>query len=67
MNTSIPTQVPQDAEKEIDIMLVQIEEMMANIRRNREEGSQIVAEGEVIRQSNAEALKKLGETIARWK
>jgi len=67
MNTSIPTQVPQDIEKEIDIMFAQIEEMMANIRRNREEGAQIMAEADEIRKSNAQAWKKLDETMARWK
>jgi hypothetical protein len=51
----------------MDIMFAQIEVMMANIRRNREEGAKIVAEGEPLRRSNAEALKKLGEIIARWK
>lgn len=67
MNTSIPTQVPQDVEKEMDIMFAQIEEMMANIRRNREEGAKIVAEGEAIRQSNDLARKELDEIIARWR
>jgi len=67
MNASIPTEIPQDIEKDIDNMLAQINEILVDIRRDREEGAQIVAEGEAIRQSNAEALKKLDETLARLK
>ncbi len=67
MNTSIPSEVPKDFEKEIDAMLAGIEEMLANIRRNREEGAIIMAEADAIRADNALALKRLDETIARWK
>ena len=67
MNASIPTEVPQDIEKEIDTMLVGIQEMLTNIRRNREEGAKIMAEGAAIREDNARRAKELDETIARWK
>jgi len=67
MNTSIPTQVPQDVEKEMDIMFAQIEEMMANIRHNREEGAQIMAEARQISEQNDLARRELDEIIARWK
>jgi len=67
MNTSLPTEIPQDVEKEMDIMFAQIEEMMVNIRRNREEGAQIMAEARQISEQNDLARKELDKIIARWK
>lgn len=67
MNTSIPTEVPQNVEHEIDVLFAGIDEMMANIRRNREEGAKIMAEAEAIRASNVQKAKELDERIARWK
>lgn len=67
MNTSIPTEVPQDIEREMDIMFAQIEEMMANIRRNREEGEKIMAESHLIAQQNAHDLEELRQRVTRMK
>ena len=67
MNTSIPNEAPKDYEKEIDAMLAGIVEMLANIRRNREEGAVIMAEADAIRADNAIAAKRLDDMIARWK
>lgn len=72
MNSSIPTEVPQtevpqNVEHEIDMMLAGINEMLVNIRRNREEGAKIMAEADVIRESNVQKAKELDERIARWK
>lgn len=67
MNASIPTEVPQNVEKEIDVMLAGIEEVLANIRYNREEGQKIMAEADAIRESNVLAAKELDEMIVRWK
>lgn len=67
MNSSIPVEVPQNVEQEIDVMLTGINEMLANIRRNREEGAKIMAEAAAIREDNVRKAKELDERIARWK
>lgn len=67
MNSSIPTEVPQDIEKEMDVLFARIEEKMAQIRRDREEGAQIMAEGRRIAEQNSRDLEELGRRIARLK
>ncbi len=65
MNTLVPTDVPQNVEHEMDILFARIDEKMANIRRLREEGEEIMRESRQISQSNRRELEELGERIAR--
>jgi glutamyl-tRNA reductase len=65
MNASIPTEVPQDIEKEMDVLFARIDEMMTNIRRNREEGQKIMAQSREIAEQNVRDLKELRQRIAR--
>ena len=67
MNQSIPTELPKDMEREMDVLFALIEEKMANIRRTREEGEEIMRESRIIAASNRRALEELGERISRWK
>ena len=66
MNPSIEAP-PQNIEQELDILMARIEEKMNHIRRDREEGEEIMKEARKIAQSNAHALEELGEIIARIK
>ncbi len=65
MNASIPTEVPENVEREIAVLLARIDEMMGQIRRDREEGEEIMRESREIAKSNRRALEELGEMIAR--
>ena len=65
MNASIPVEVPEDVEQEIAALFGRMDEMMAQIRRDREEGEQIMQQSRQIAQSNARSLAELGEMIAR--
>lgn len=57
----------ENIEKEMDILLARIEEKMNQIRRDREDGEEIMKEARKIAQSNSHALEELGEIIARIK
>ncbi len=64
MNPTVDSST-QTIEQEMDILMARIEEKMNHIRRDREEGEEIMKETRKIAQSNAHALEKLGEIIAR--
>ena len=65
MNTSIPMEMPESVEHEMDVLFARIEEKMTNIRRLREEGEEIMRESRKISESNRRELEELGERIAR--
>lgn len=67
MNTPVPVEMPQNAEQQMEVLLARIEEKMAHIRHDREEGEAIMEQTRQLAQSNARALAELGEIITRMK